>query len=284
MERLQRDRPGGAMIDASPAATASPPPYLMDSRGEGRRLERKTRAAPARRQLAAAGLVPGMRSLDVGCGTGAVTRVMAGVAGPGRATGVDASPERIAQARQLAEARGVEAAFACHDACALDLPDGAFDFVWSRFLFEYLLEPQRALAEMVRVTRPGGTVAVADLDGQLQTFQPLDEADAACLAGVLRAMRAAGFDPDVGRKLYGWCRAAGLVDVRARVFTHQLYAGGIPPRERPNWRDKVRTAVPRLSDLDGPASAAMERLGALIERDDLFYYSTLILVTGRVPG
>ena len=76
--------------------------YLMDGPREGRRLEAKIRSAASRRQLRHAGLAPGMDALDAGCGSGAVTRVMAAIAGPGRATGVDASASRIAQARALA--------------------------------------------------------------------------------------------------------------------------------------------------------------------------------------
>lgn len=258
--------------------------YLMESPDEGRRLEAKTGARAVRRQLLASGLAPGMRALDVGCGTGAVTRVMATIAGSDRVVGVDRSRDRIDQAKWLAARRSVAVDFACHDAHALDLPDGHFDFTWSRFLFEYLAQPERALAEMVRVTRPGGIVAVADLDGQLQTFAPLDAAEAAVLGSVLTALRAAGFDPDVGRKLYGWCRAAGLVDLRVRVQTYQQYAGTIPPNERPNWHQKVATALPRLDLAGWTADEAAARLRALIARDDLFYYSTLIRVTGRVPA
>lgn len=256
--------------------------YLMDGPREGPRLEAKTRTAASRRQLRRAGLAAGMDALDVGCGSGAVTRVMAAIVEPGRATGVDASAARIAQAQALAAERGVDASFVCTDATALDLPAAAFDFTWSRFLFEYLAEPERALAEMVRVTRPGGTVVVADLDGQLRTFHPMDAATARSLADVLGALEAAGFDPDVGRKLYGWFRSAGLADIRVHIEPHQCYAGGIPGRDRSNWRDKLATALPRLPLPDAARTAAAEALGALVERPDLFYYSTLVTVRGRV--
>lgn len=135
--------------------------YIMESPEEGNRLEAKTVKSAARRQLRLAGLAPGMHALDVGCGTGAVTRVMASIAGPGRVLGIDSSDDRLSKARALAERAGLAVAFARGDACRLALPDAAFDFSWSRFLFEYLPAPERALAEMVRVTRPGGIVAVA---------------------------------------------------------------------------------------------------------------------------
>lgn len=256
--------------------------YLMDDPLEGGRLEAKTQAAISRRQLRRAGLVAGMDALDVGCGTGAVTRVMTAIAGPGRATGVDASAARIEQARVLAARWGMATTFLCADATALELPSASFDFTWSRFLFEYLAQPERTLAEMVRVTRPGGTVVVADLDGQLQTFHPLDAATANSLAAVLGALEDGGFDPDVGRKLHGWFRDAGLADIQVRVEPHQCYTDGIPDHERPNWRQKLTTALPRLPLPDAVRAAAAVRLGALIERTDLFYYSMLVTVRGRV--
>ena len=262
---------------------ALPAGYLMEHPLEGQRLERKTRRGSARRQLLTAGLSEGMQALDLGCGTGAVTREMAAIVGPGRALGVDQSRERIAEAVRMAAERDLEIAFACHDAHALELPTATFDFAWSRFLFEYLEQPQRVLAEMVRVTKPGGIVAVADLDGQLQSFHPLSSADEACLAGTLRALRTSGFDPDVGRKLYGWFRSAGLTAIRVGIYTHQLYVGGIPSSERPNWQQKLETALPRVAYAGEGLGDAAAQLGALIERDDFFYYSTLICVSGRVP-
>lgn len=264
---------------------APTPTYLMESPDEGHRLEAKTVPSAARRQLRLAGLAPGMHALDVGCGTGAVTRVMASIAGPGRVLGIDASDVRLSQASALAEKAGLALAFARGDACRLGLPDAAFDFSWSRFLFEYLPAPERALAEMVRVTRPGGIVAVADLDGQMQTFHPLDAVERARLTRLLAAVRATGFDPDVGRKLYGWFHATGLSDIRVHVRPHQVYAGGIPVSERPNWRRKIETVLPRLGAAAGGREwrDEGERLRALIERDDLFYYSTLVIVSGRVP-
>src|SRR6266498_4408883 len=76
--------------------------YLMENPREPERLEAKTDLALAEEQLRWAGLRSGMRALDVGCGSGAVTRVMARLTSPADTIGVDQSQERLAEARRLA--------------------------------------------------------------------------------------------------------------------------------------------------------------------------------------
>jgi len=270
------------------AAPPSPPatmPYLMESPLEGDRLEAKTDPVAAREQLLLAGLGAGMSALDVGCGSGAVTRAMARICGPGsRVAGIDLSDQRLALARDFAQREGLEIGFLPGRAERLPVADGGFDFVWSRFLFEYLPDPDAALAEMARAARPGGTVAVADLDGQLQGFDPLEPWLAEELAVALAHLRGQGFDPDAGRKLRGRFLRAGLREVRVSVLTHQLYAGPMPEGERANWNLKLEVGCERLARLDGDAprwrrfSAAMREL---FEREDFFYHSRLVLVSGR---
>src|SRR5215212_8159273 len=70
-----------------------------------------TEATDAAAHLQLTGLRAGMDALDVGCGSGAVTRVMSTIVGPGRVTGVDPRPRRVAAARTLATVRGIEIEF-----------------------------------------------------------------------------------------------------------------------------------------------------------------------------
>jgi ubiquinone/menaquinone biosynthesis C-methylase UbiE len=116
------------------------------------------------RQLAAAsGVRPGDRVLDVGCGTGYFTRVMAKAVAPdGTAHGVDPSGEAIAQAKGLTGL--ANCTFSDGAAEALDAPDDSCDVVVSSLTIHHLpdaLRP-RAIAEMFRVLRPGGSVLIAD--------------------------------------------------------------------------------------------------------------------------
>lgn len=109
----------------------------------------------------AAGAAPGARLLDVGCGTGALACAAAGIVGPeGSVTGLDANPEMLAVARRKPEpVTWVEGL-----ADALPFEDASFDAVASQFAFMFFDDPPAALAEMLRVLRPGGRMAVAVCD------------------------------------------------------------------------------------------------------------------------
>jgi ubiquinone/menaquinone biosynthesis C-methylase UbiE len=226
-------------------------PYFMDSAQEGARLEGKTDPEVARAQLQMTGLRAGMRTLDVGCGTGAVTRVMASIAGPDQAVGVDLSSARLDQARQLARETGTSVEFVEGSAYYLPFASAHFDYAWSRFLFEYLPDPQGALVEMVRVTRPGGTVVVGDLDGQIEQFYPLDPQVRADLMEGLQILGRTGFDPWVGRKLFNWFHSAGLNDISVHVTPYQVYAGGLPERDMANWQQKFSASMESLTRITG---------------------------------
>lgn len=284
----QQDTPGaptasGADEQRLPAPSAL---YFMDSAREGNRLEAKTDHALAERQLRWAGLQPGMRALDVGCGTGAVARVMASIAGPGLVTAFDASAARLEQGRQLAERDGLSLDFVRGDVLALPFAGATFDLTWARFLFEYLAQPRQALAEMIRVTRPGGAVVVADLDGQLDQLYPLDDAVTLDLREGLRLLEETGFDRHVGRKLHYWLYAAGLRDIAIEVEPYQVYTGHLPERDQQNWTEKLSTATARLGTLTGDHArwdTFRADYLAHLHRPGGFYYSTLVLARGIVP-
>ncbi len=105
--------------------------------------------------------------LEIGCGTGVVTRAIAARDGfAGTVTGVDQSPHFIAVAESLAAADGVadRAQFAVGDAHALDFADASFDTAVAHTLVSHVRDPLAVLAEAARVVRPGGTVAIFDGD------------------------------------------------------------------------------------------------------------------------
>jgi len=258
----------------------------MEGPAEGGRLERKTDSIAAEQQLRWAGLEAGMHALEVGCGTGAVTRVMARVAAPGTVVGVDQSVRRLTQAHALATSTGLSITLVGAEATCLPFKTHEFDYSWSRFLFEYLPHPDRALAELVRVTRRRGIVAVADLDGQMEQFYPLGNRLETTLQEGLRELRRTGFDPHIGRKLYHLFHRAGLEEVAVQVHPYQVYSGGVPEQEWPNWVSKVTTSAAVLVERTGDRGRWEEfrdEFLAHIRRPDVFYYCTLLVVRGRVP-
>ena len=97
--------------------------------------------------------------LDVGCGTGvvALTAARRGAA----VTGLDLTPELVARAKENSAVAGLDIAWHQGDAEALPFPDGAFDIVVSQFGHMFAPRPEVAIREMLRVLRPGGTIAFA---------------------------------------------------------------------------------------------------------------------------
>jgi ubiquinone/menaquinone biosynthesis C-methylase UbiE len=115
-----------------------------------------------RRIVALSGACPGDRALDIGCNGGYLARLLAAAVTPGgQVTGIDPSPPAIAYATRRAPANATFTVGAAQD---LSEPDGSFDLVTSTLAVHHIPEADRAAAfsEMFRVTRPGGTLLIAD--------------------------------------------------------------------------------------------------------------------------
>src|SRR5689334_1011113 len=106
-----------------------------------------------------AGIRAGAQVLDVACGTGvvALTAARAGA----KVQGIDLTPELVARARENASLMRLEVPFQEGDVESLPFADGAFDVVVSQFGHMFAPRPEVAIAEMLRVLKPGGTIAFA---------------------------------------------------------------------------------------------------------------------------
>jgi SAM-dependent methyltransferase len=154
----------------------------------------------ARRVVELAAIAPGERVLDVACGTGNAA-FLAAAAGA-RVTGLDSAARLVDVARARAAAEGADAEFVVGDALDLPFADGAFDAVVSVFGVVFVPDPERAIAEILRVLAPGGRAL-------LSAWVPDGPIDA--MVGVLgRGLVAAGspsrprfawHDPDAVRAL-----------------------------------------------------------------------------------
>ncbi len=122
---------------------------------------------PAARLVSYAGVREGQKVLDVGCGTGvvAITAARAGA----KVTGIDLTPQLLEKAALNAEIAGVEIEFGEGDAEKLPLGDGMFDAVLSQFGHMFAPRPDLAVSEMLRVLKPGGTIAFSTWPPELFT-------------------------------------------------------------------------------------------------------------------
>lgn len=258
------------------------PSYLMESPHEAERLEAKTKANDSIEQLQLVGLEHGMRALDAGAGTGAVARVMARMVGPtGTVVALDQSTTRLEAGRELAA--GIDnLEFQQADLYDTHLQGESFDLVWSRFVFEYLAQPDRALAELVRITKLGGKIVLADLDGNGVFHCPLSDHIASGLQKLLPALEG-HFDPYAGRKLYSRLQRAGLKNIRVHARPYHLYTSGIPRSDLENWDEKFQVIRPYAMTGFESGEAYDDFVGAFMDmlRDPaVMSYSVLFIAEG----
>ena len=180
-------------------------------------------------------LTPGSTLLDVGCGPGTITCDFATLVSPGKVTGLDRSPDVIAQAQALAVERQVpNVEFVAGNIYDLDFPDETFDVVHAHQVLQHLTDPVEALREMRRVAKAGGIVAVRDADFHGMSWYPeIPELDA-WMDLYQRIARRNGAEPDAGRRLVSWAQAAGFTDV-APTSSNWLYATA----QQRRWQARV---------------------------------------------
>jgi ubiquinone/menaquinone biosynthesis C-methylase UbiE len=253
----------------------------MDDPREAQRLINKVDAKEWCAKYIASQLTQGGSFLDVGCGPG---HILAEVYREHPSTflyGVDISEERLGLASRALPA-GAATKFYKADIESLPLPDNLVNCVFSRFLLEYVREKQQAVDELARVTSPGGTVILQDLDSQFLSYYPNEAEVDAEIIGLLRSLEVTGFDPNVGRKLFTFAKRAGLQNIRVQVEPYHLYQG--PPNESHMraWRLKFDIATKALAQGSGRSEAAIRQLTdrylALLQRPDNFFYSILVTV------
>lgn len=124
---------------------------------------------PAARLVGFAQIRPGQRVLDVACGTGVVALAAARVGA--HVTGLDLTPELVAHARENASITGADIAWHEGDAEALPFEEASFDVVVSQFGHMFAPRPTVATDEMLRVLKPGGTIAFSTWPPELFTGQ-----------------------------------------------------------------------------------------------------------------
>lgn len=175
----------------------------------------------------ALGVRPGERALDVGSGTGSEVLALAEAVGDsGDAVGLEPNPGMRELAQRRATEAGSTARFVDGNAYALPFDDDSLDVVRCERVFQYLLQPHKAAAEIGRVLKPGGRVALLDSDWGTAILHPGNQE-------VVRAMQAVSVasmaNPYSGRMIAGQLAEAGLVvdDVGSQAL--------LQARDTVNW-------------------------------------------------
>lgn len=186
----------------------------------------------------------GLDLLDVGCGPGTLTADLAALVAPGRVVAVDSSDEAVDLARAELASRGErdagQVSVEVADAYGLRFPAGSFDVVHAHQVLQHLADPVAALVEWRRVCSPDGLVAARDADYAATTWWPALTGLDDWMALYQALARHNGGEPDAGRRLLSWAKAAGFTEVAASASTwcfasepDRRWWGGL-------WADRVR--------------------------------------------
>ena len=229
----------------------------------------------------------GQRALDVGCGRGEVACQMAArVGSSGQVVGVDASEAMLADARQRARVAGVEVDFRLGDALALDEPDGSFDAVRAERVVQWIPDGEAAVAELVRILRPGGRLSLIDTDWRTLAIDLPDHDAAAAVSRGMLAIR--GLPATAGGRLVNLCRGAGLDDVAVLPQTHVWTAWDPDTEEAPSGFFPLEGVVEQFVEAGGltpeQGTTFFEQMRAA-GRDGRFFMSlTMFAVAARKPA
>jgi SAM-dependent methyltransferase len=214
---------------------------------------------------AGCGLRPGMRALDVGCGTGEVTMLVAEAVGPaGAVTGVDRGPEALEKARDRAELRGAGHVAFVEDDIATMTAAAPFDAVVGRMVLMHQRDPAEVLAHLAGLARPGAVVAFAELvilpSGTAFPERPLLERT---VGWIEQALARAGVHTRMGIALHDTFVRAGLPG--PAIGLEPLATVGDDPAYNRWGVDTLRTLLPLLEPL-GVTTPAEVEIGTLAER------------------
>jgi SAM-dependent methyltransferase len=153
----------------------------------------------------------GSRVLEAGCGVGAQTVALATNSPAAQFTSIDISPQSLDQAKALIESQGITNV-RFQQANILDMPfnDESFDHVFVCFVLEHLADPLKALIEVKRVLKAGGTITVIEGDHGSCFWNPETDESRKAWQAMIRVQQNLGHDPLIGRRLYPLLAQAGF--------------------------------------------------------------------------
>lgn len=262
--------------------------YLMENSEEALRLDLKTDIGAIERQALWAGIKPGMRVADIGCGPGKTTDILHKMVQPGgAAVGVDGSEQRIKYAVKHFLDNGMD--FACRD-ITRPLEDlGQFDFIWVRFFLEYHLSGSFEIVKNIsKILKPGGILCLIDLDYNCLSHFGIPPRLERTLFAVIRQLEEkADFDPYMGRKLYSFLYDLGYQQIDVDVSAHHIIFGELRDADFFNWMKKMETAPKKIAfrfeEYEGGYDEFLKEFEGFFKDPRRFTYTPLICCKGRKP-
>ncbi|MCK9486459.1 MAG: methyltransferase domain-containing protein [Dehalococcoidia bacterium] len=285
IDRADGDDPDGDRTRASSTGTVLSAADWLDDHFEACRDAYEAMAA-------AAGFETGSRVIDLGSGTGIFTPLLRRAVGTrGQVAAVDIDLENLRHVRR----HDASAQALVGSALAIPVRDGAFDGLWAANLTQSLDDAalEAALREMMRVVRPGGLVAIKDVDMAAFRFSPASpflgpHLAEACATATPVAAESVGSVR--GRDLRRWLHRAGLVDTSQRTFVIE-YPGALEGSALRLWGSWL-PYLAALAEAKGVPVADLETwrqvaspqdARAFVSRPDFHGSEVQVVALGRVP-
>jgi ubiquinone/menaquinone biosynthesis C-methylase UbiE len=264
------------------------PEYFMENNEETLRLEMKLDVMIMQEQARWAGIKPGMRVADLGCGSGKTSFYLHKLVQPnGEVVGVDSYKKRIEYAKNHYGKKGIE--FVNKD-IREPLDDmGMFDFIWVRFVLEYYRSKSFDIVKNIsRILKPGGIICLIDLDYNCLRHFGLSNRLKRAIYGIIKALeKNADFDPYVGIKLYSFLYDLGYQDIDVTLSPHHLIFGKVKEKDSFNWTKKVEVAAKKsgypFREYKGGYEEFFEEFKQFFSDPRRFTYTPIISCRGLKP-
>lgn len=262
--------------------------YIMESPDEALRLDLKCDPEILKKQALWAGIKPGMRVADLGCGPGKTTFYLNElVQTGGSSVGIDISKQRIDYAQSHYQDNGIK--FYLGDIRKSLQQHGLFDFVWVRFVLEHFRKNAYDIVQNINtILKPGGVLCLVDLDFNCLVHYGIPAKLEKALFGLMGLLEERGnFDPYVGRKFYSFLYDLGYTDINVDMTIHHLIFGTLDEAIERNWMFKVEVAAKNsgylFEEFPGGFEEFKSEFVKFFRDPRRFTYTPIVLVRGCKP-